>query len=98
MLSISNRNGMNRNHLALFHAVAEAGSVTRAGESLRISQPAVSKQILELEEALEVRLMERLPRGIRLTEAGRLLAEYAQRQNALEREAAHAIQEFRGLK
>jgi DNA-binding transcriptional LysR family regulator len=89
---------MNRNHLALFHAVAEAGSVTRAAECLRISQPAVSKQILELEQALGVCLMERLPRGIRLTEAGRVLAEYARRQNTLEREAARAIEEFRGLK
>jgi DNA-binding transcriptional LysR family regulator len=89
---------MNRNHLALFHAVAEMGSVTRAAERLRVSQPAVSKQILEFEDALEVRLLERLPRGVRLTEAGRLLAEYARRQHVVEAEAARAIQEFRGLK
>lgn len=89
---------MNRNHLALFHAVAEAGSVTGAAERLRVSQPAVSKQILELEGALGVRLMERLPRGVRLTDAGRLLADYARRQNTLEREAVRAIEEFRGLK
>lgn len=98
MWHISYCHGMNRNHLALFHAVAEAGSVTRAAERLRVSQPAVSKQILELEGALEVRLLERLPRGVRLTEAGRLLSEYARRQNVLEREAARAIEEFRGLK
>jgi DNA-binding transcriptional LysR family regulator len=89
---------MNRNHLALFHAVAEAGSVTGAAERLRVSQPAVSKQILELEAALGVPLLERLPRGVRLTEAGKLLAEYARRQNVLESEAARAIEEFRGLK
>ncbi len=89
---------MNRNHLALFHAVAEAGSVTLAAERLRVSQPAVSKQILELEGALGVRLLERLHRGVRLTAAGRLLADYARRQHAVESEAARAIEEFRGLK
>jgi DNA-binding transcriptional LysR family regulator len=89
---------MNRNHLALFHAVAQSGSVTRAAALLRVSQPAVSKQILELEGALGVRLLDRLPRGVRLSEAGKLLAEYARRQNVLESEAARAIEEFRGLK
>ena len=42
--------------------------------------------------------MERLPRGSRLTDGGRLLAEYAQRLAALEQEAARAVEEFRGLK
>jgi len=68
---------MNRNHVALFHAVAEAGSVTGAAERLHVSQPAVSKQIGELEGVLGLRLLDRLPRGVRLTDAGRLLAEYA---------------------
>jgi DNA-binding transcriptional LysR family regulator len=89
---------VNRNHLALFHAVAEAGNVTRAAERLHVSQPAVSKQIGELEDALGMRLLERLPRGIRLTDAGQLLAAYARRLNALEGEAARAIEEFRGLR
>src|ERR1035441_930183 len=98
MSPISYGHGMNRNHLALFHAVAEAGSVTRAAERLHVSQPAVSKQILELEDVLGVCLLERLPRGVRLTDAGRLLADYARRQNVVEREAERAIEEFRGLK
>jgi len=89
---------MNRNHVALFHAVAEAGSVTGAAERLHVSQPAVSKQIGELEGVLGLRLLDRLPRGVRLTDAGRLLAEYARRLNALEGEAARAIDEFRGLR
>jgi len=58
---------MNRNHLALFHAVAQAGSISRAAVVVRISQPAVSKQVAELEDELGVRLLDRLPRGVRLT-------------------------------
>ncbi len=89
---------MNRNHLALFHAVARAGGISRGAELARVSQPAVSKQIRELEEALGIRLLERLPRGSRLTDGGKLLAEYAQRLAALEQEASRAVEEFRGLK
>ena len=89
---------MNRNHLALFHAVAQAGSISRGAARARVSQPAVSKQVAELEDALGIRLLERLPRGCRLTEAGRILEDYAQRWNALENDAARAIEEYRGLK
>ncbi len=89
---------MNRNHLALFQAVAQAGSISRGATSARVSQTAVSKQIAELEGALGVQLLERLPRGCRLTEAGRILADYAHRWRALERDAVRAIEEFRGLK
>jgi DNA-binding transcriptional LysR family regulator len=89
---------MNRNHLALFHLVAQAGGISRGAQAARISQPAVSKQIRELEEDLKVRLLERQPRGTRLTQAGTILAGYAERLAALEREAARAIEEFRGLK
>ena len=89
---------MNRNHLALFHAVAQAGGISRGAEWLHVSQPAVSKQIKELEDALGVRLLERLPRGSRLTDGGRLLAQYVQRLAVVEEEAARAIEEFRGLK
>ncbi len=89
---------MNRNHLALFNAVAQAGGITRGARRARVSQPAVSKQIKELEGALNVRLLERLPRGTRLTQAGNILAGYAERLAALESEAARAIEEFRGLK
>ena len=89
---------MNRNHLALFHAVAQAGGISRGAERLHVSQPAVSKQIIELEDALGIRLLERLPRGSRLTDGGKLLALYVQRLAAMEDETARAIEEFRGLK
>ncbi|MDR3457065.1 MAG: LysR family transcriptional regulator [Verrucomicrobiae bacterium] len=89
---------MNRNHLALFHAVAQAGGITRGAAAARVSQPAVSKQITELESALGVRLLERLPRGCELTEAGRILADHARRWCAMEQDAVRAIEEYRGLK
>lgn len=88
---------MNRNHLALFQAVAEAGSISGAAAAVRVSQPAVSRQIAELEGELGVRLLDRLPRGCRLTEAGRILSSYAFRWRSLERDAARAIEEYRGL-
>jgi len=89
---------MNRNHLALFHAVAQAGGISRGAERLHVSQPAVSKQIKELEDALGIHLLERLPRGSRLTDGGKLLAQYVQRMAVVEEETARAIDEFRGLK
>jgi len=88
---------LNFNHLRLFEAVARAGSVSRAAEELRLSQPALSKQVRELEAALGVALLERLPRGVRATEAGELLAGYARQIFALGEEAERALAELRGL-
>jgi DNA-binding transcriptional LysR family regulator len=59
--------------LRVFHAVAEAGSFTHAGESLNLSQSAVSRQIQALEEALQVPLFHRHARGLILTEQGESL-------------------------
>lgn len=88
---------MNRNHLAIFHAVAEAGSFSRGADRLLVSQPAVSKQVGELEARLGVKLFDRLPKGIRLTEAGSVLAAYARRMLDLEEQAERAMAELRGL-
>jgi DNA-binding transcriptional LysR family regulator len=59
--------------LRVFHAVAEAGSFTHAGETLNLSQSAVSRQIQALEEALSVPLFHRHARGLILTEQGETL-------------------------
>ena len=88
---------MNLNHLAVFSAVAEAGSVTAGAERLGISQPAASKQVKELESALGVALFEREGRGLRLTEPGRDLAGYARRLFALESEAEQVVGELRSV-
>jgi DNA-binding transcriptional LysR family regulator len=89
---------MNLHQLRTFFAVATTGSVTAAARSLTVSQPGVSKQLAELEAALGVVLVERLSRGVRLTEAGRILERHAARVFAAERAAESELQELRGLR
>ena len=64
---------MDWDKLRIFHTVADAGSLTHAGESLHLSQSAVSRQIRALEEALGTTLFHRHARGLILTEQGELL-------------------------
>lgn len=89
---------INLHHLAVFHAVATEGSVSRGADKLLVSQPAVSKQVKDLEQSLGVKLLDRVPRGVRLTEAGTLLAGYARRIFALEAEVSTALSELHQLK
>jgi DNA-binding transcriptional LysR family regulator len=63
--------------LEYFIAVADAGSFTAAAANLLIAQPSLSHQIQLLERELGVKLFERLPRGIRLTPAGRIFLDDA---------------------
>jgi DNA-binding transcriptional LysR family regulator len=64
---------MDWDKLRVFHAVAEAGSFTHAGDTLNLSQSAVSRQISALEETLQVPLFHRHARGLILTEQGESL-------------------------
>lgn len=64
---------MDWDKLRIFHAVADAGSLTHAGDVLQLSQSAVSRQIRALEEALDASLFHRHARGLILTEQGELL-------------------------
>ena len=84
---------MELRHLRYFVAVAEAGSFLRAASRLRVAQPALSKQIRDLEREVGVPLFERLPRGARLTAAGEHFLPDA--RNALE-SAARAVATARG--
>lgn len=68
---------MDWDKLRIFHAVAEAGSFTHAGDILNLSQSAVSRQISTLEESLGVTLFHRHARGLLLTEQGELLQKAA---------------------
>ena len=64
---------MDWDKLRIFHAVADAGSLTHAGDQLHLSQSAVSRQVRGLEEMLNVTLFHRHARGLILTEQGELL-------------------------
>lgn len=89
---------MNLHQLAVFLSVAQEGSVTRGADRIAISQPAVSRAIAELEGSLGVRLFDRGPKGVTVTEAGRTLQGYATRIFSLEREASEAMADLRGLR
>src|SRR5947208_15552971 len=69
---------MDIRRLASFLAVVEEGSFTRGARRLGISQPSLSQQIRLLENDLGGPLLERLPRGVRPTAAGRALLPEAQ--------------------
>ncbi|WP_136441397.1 LysR family transcriptional regulator [Pacificoceanicola onchidii] len=69
---------MDWDKLRIFHAVADAGSLTHAGDTLHLSQSAVSRQIRALEEALNTTLFHRHARGLILTEQGELLFDATQ--------------------
>lgn len=69
---------MDWDKLRIFHAVAEAGSFTHAGDKLNLSQSAVSRQISALESSLNVMLFHRHARGLLLTEEGEILEQAAQ--------------------
>src|SRR3990170_4344083 len=69
---------LNYHHLRYFWEAAREGSVTRAGEKLHISQPAVSTQIRGLEQALGEKLFTRSGRTLALTETGRVVYRYAE--------------------
>ena len=71
---------VNDRALRYFLAVVRAGSVRAAAEGLNVAASAVSRQIIDLEAQVGEALLERLPRGVVPTEAGRMVAEHAQRQ------------------
>ncbi|HJK98562.1 MAG TPA: transcriptional activator NhaR [Polyangiaceae bacterium LLY-WYZ-14_1] len=77
---------LNYHHLLYFHAVAKNGSVSRAAEELRLTQPTVSGQVRLLEEALGEKLFERVGRRLELTEVGVIVYRYADEIFGLGRE------------
>lgn len=83
--------------LAAFNAVARLGSVSRAAGELHLTQPAVSIQLKLLEESAGAPLLEREGRGIRLSAAGEVMADYAARILDLWREAGDEMAAQRGV-
>lgn len=88
---------LNLNHLRVFRSVSETNSITEAARQLHISQPAASKQLAELESHLGVALLERRPRGVRLTAAGEVLSRHARRLFQEEEAAEAALEALLGL-
>jgi len=78
--------------------VAEKGSIRQAADALSIAQPALSRSIRSIEESLQVKLMNRGPRGIELTEYGKTLVNYGKIIEANLRFASEEIDELRGSK
>jgi len=87
---------MDLNHLRSFVAVAQFGHLTRASESLHLSQPALSSHIKTLEEQFGVTLFERTPSGMELTPSGRRLLVEAEQILGAVRHLAHSAQDLRG--
>lgn len=79
-------------HLRAFAAVADAGSFTAASTRLRITQPALSRTVQQLESSLGVRLFERTSRTVELTAAGRA---FVLRVRAVLHDLDHAVAEVR---
>ncbi len=84
---------MDWDKLRIFHAVADAGSLTHAGDTLHLSQSAVSRQIRALEESLGTTLFHRHARGLILTEQGELLFEATSSMNRRLETAAARIRD-----
>jgi LysR family transcriptional regulator, transcriptional activator of the cysJI operon len=83
--------------LRAFASFARQRSFSGAAKELRISQPAISKHIADIEQELGVKLVERLPRGGRLTPAGELLASHVLRAEGILTQAARGVAALREL-
>jgi DNA-binding transcriptional LysR family regulator len=89
---------LNLHQLSIFHAVAMTGSVSAGAQRLMISQPAVSKQLRQMEKGIKAKLFDRHAKGVTLTPAGMELAEYTRRIFGLLEDAEQAMGEFASMK
>ena len=89
---------MELNELQVLQAVAAERSFSRAATRLHRTQPAVSQAIRRLEDELGERLFDRSSKGGRLTEAGTILLDYAERLTRLKDAAESAVRELQELR
>lgn len=87
---------LNYHHLRYFWTVAKEGSLARAAAKLHVSQPSISEQIRELEQAFGEKLFRRAGRNNVLTDAGQMVFGYAEEIFALGRELINAVQQRPG--
>lgn len=89
---------LNYHHLRYFWTVAKEGGLARAAEKLRVSQPSISEQIRELENALGEKLFRREGRNNKLTHAGQIVFGYADEIFSLGRELMNSVQQRPGAR
>jgi LysR family transcriptional activator of nhaA len=82
---------LNHHHLFHFWTVVREGGVTRASEKLNVSQPTISGQLRDLEEALGEKLLSRSGRTVALTDIGRTVYRYVDQMLGLDRELLEAV-------
>ena len=88
---------MELRHLHYFLSIAETSSFTRAAASLHVTQPTLSHQIRQLEREIGKPLFDRMGRGVRLTEPGKVLQDYARRAIKEIQSGLRAVAELDGL-
>lgn len=98
MMNISEKRSFMEQNLStyrIFFEVAKQGNISKAAESLYISQPAISKTIVRLEDNLNVKLFKRNSRGVSLTEEGEVLFRHVQEAIHHIEEAENALQKMK---
>jgi DNA-binding transcriptional LysR family regulator len=89
---------LNLNQLRAFYLAAKGKNITKAAETLFVTQPAVSMQIKGLEDALSLKLLRKRGKNIELTDAGRVLFGYAQRIFEIVGEMEYVMKGFADLR
>ncbi|MFO1476564.1 MAG: transcriptional activator NhaR [Verrucomicrobiota bacterium] len=89
---------LNYHHLRYFWTVAKEGSLARAAAVLHVSQPSISEQIRELEEALGEKLFRREGRGNKLTDTGQVVFRYAEEIFTLGGEMVNVVKQRPGVR
>jgi DNA-binding transcriptional LysR family regulator len=89
---------MDMRHLETFVKIAELRSFTKAAEALYLTQPTVSKQIVDLERFFGIRLLDRVKGDVAPTQAGVLLLRYARQFLALRADLFSVMDAFKGLR
>lgn len=82
---------LNYHHLIYFREIANEGSISKASEKLLIGQPALSAQLKQLEDQLEIELFERKNRKLILTDAGKVVLKYANEIGQLGQELLQVV-------
>lgn len=83
---------LNYHHLIYFKEIATTGSISKASEKLLIGQPALSAQLKQLEDELQIDLFERKNRKLVLTDAGKVVLKYADEISQLGQELLQVVQ------